>query len=274
MKQSNWIIIALVVILGAYTYVSNQQVKTLVHDQTASAIATAREMASAATAAQEAAKAAQQAASAAQVAAESAADKASSKAIAAEAAAIEAAKSAQGSAKAVATAEPAKKPAKKPAMMPPFGSEHDVGYAGMIWKAMLDQNLAGPDMLRSTPYEGTEPHGMMLELFKSQATIDGHTGDLIVKRNFGPMGVTADQVLSSPEKHLGAITVMFRREKGFDPEDKNWFWVKFLPDGSIDKNPAGMSLAGKVAKGMDMGCIACHSAADGEDFVFSDLTLK
>jgi len=264
MKQSNWIIIALVVILGAYTYVSNQQVKNTVRDQAETAVTTARQMASAATAAQEAAKAAQDAASAAQAAAEAAAAEASSNATAAQAAADTATKSASAGAE---TAE-------KPAMMPPFGSEHDIGYAGMIWKAMLKQNLAGPDMLRSTPYEGTEPHGMILELFKSEATIDGHTGDLIVKRNFGPEGVSADEVLANLEKHLGAITVMFRREAGFDPEDKDWFWVKFLPDGSVDKNPMGMALAGKVAKGMDQGCIACHSAADGEDFVYSDVTLK
>jgi hypothetical protein len=159
-------------------------------------------------------------------------------------------------------------------MKPPFGSKADVGFAAQIWQSMLDQKLAGPNFIRSTPYEGTEPHGMMLELFVSKATINGNTGDLIVKRNFGPAGVTKEQVLDAPNKHLGAITVMFRREKGFDPETKDWFWVKFLPDGSVDKNPKGMSLAGKVAKGLDVGCIACHSAADGEDFVYSPVTFK
>ena len=153
--------------------------------------------------------------------------------------------------------------------MPPFGSDEDVGYAKKIWAAMQAQNLVGPDMLRARPYEGTEPHGMMLETFYTKATIDGHTGEMIVKRNFGPAGVDADTVLMDPSKHLGAITVMFRREKGFDPEDKDWFWVKFLPDGSLDKNPKGMQLAGKVAKGADKGCIACHSGADGGDFVFT-----
>ncbi|SMH38817.1 hypothetical protein [Maritimibacter sp. HL-12] len=49
--------------------------------------------------------------------------------------------------------------------------------------------LAGPGMIHHTPYEGTDPHGMQLETFYSTATVDGHEGDLIVKRNYGPEGV-------------------------------------------------------------------------------------
>ncbi len=41
-------------------------------------------------------------------------------------------------------------------------------------------------------------------------------------------------------------------------------------DGTIKKNPKGMLLAGRVAKGMDKGCISCHSQAGGEDFLFSN----
>ncbi|MFT4961818.1 MAG: hypothetical protein ACI92Z_002912 [Paracoccaceae bacterium] len=60
---------------------------------------------------------------------------------------------------------------------------------------------------------------------------------------------------------------MYRREAGFDTGNQNWFWVKFLPDGSLDKNPKGMRLVGKVAKGADKGCIACHSGED--DYLFT-----
>ena len=158
--------------------------------------------------------------------------------------------------------------------MPPFGTDHDAAYATKIWAAMQDQRLAGPDAIFSFPYEGTDPHGMMLETFYSKATIDGHSGDLVVKRNYGPEGVSVDEVLADPSKHLGAITVMFRREAGFDDDNKNWFWVKFLPDGSLDKNPKGMRLAGKVAKGADVGCIACHTGADGDDYVFTSNAYK
>lgn len=150
----------------------------------------------------------------------------------------------------------------------PFGGDSDTEYAKQIWQAMLASKLAGPDMIRHPPYEGTDPHGMMLETFYSTATIKGHTGDLIVKRNFGPDGVDANTVLADPDGHLGAYTVMFRRELGYDPEDMDWFWAKYLPDGSLDKMPDGMPMAGRIAKGMDDGCIACHQGG-GEDLVFT-----
>ncbi|PVA07322.1 hypothetical protein DC363_05615 [Thalassorhabdomicrobium marinisediminis] len=148
-----------------------------------------------------------------------------------------------------------------------FGTPADADYAALVWQALEEQNLAGDGMVRSFPYDGVAPHGMMLETFYSKATIDGHTGDLIVKRNFGPEGVSLDDVLADPDTHLAAYTVMFRRAEGYDDDNDNWFWVKFLPDGSLDKNPAGMELAGRVAKGADQGCIACHAGAG--DYVFT-----
>lgn len=148
-----------------------------------------------------------------------------------------------------------------------FGTDADAAYAADLWGIMQGMSLAGDNMVRSFPYEGVEPHGMMLETFYTTATVNGHTGDLIVKRNYGPEGVEIDQVLSDPAKHLGAYTVMFRREAGYDADNQDWFWVKYLPDGSLDKNPAGMQLAGRVAKGADQGCIACHSGED--DYVFT-----
>ncbi len=152
---------------------------------------------------------------------------------------------------------------------PPFGNPDDVAYAAEIWTYLEAHDLAGPDRIHTAPYEGTDPHGMMLETFYTKGTIGALTNDLIVKNNYGPAGVTADEVLADPAAHLGAVTIMFRREAGFDPENHDWFWAKFLPDGSLDKNPEGMALAGKIAKGMDQGCIACHSGADGDDMVFT-----
>lgn len=151
--------------------------------------------------------------------------------------------------------------------MMPFGSEEDAAYAALIWEAMGAANLVGDHMIRTLPYDGVDPHGKMLETFYTTATIGEHTGNLIIKRNFGPEGVDADTVLADPDKHLGAITVMYQREDGYDTDNQNWFWVKFLPDGTLDKNPKGMMLAGMVAKGADVGCIACHSSQD--DYIFT-----
>ena len=59
-----------------------------------------------------------------------------------------------------------------------------------------------------------------------------------------------------------------KKVQGYDPENADWFWVKFGPKGDVMKNPKDMYLAGRVAKGMPKGCIACHSDADGNDFLF------
>lgn len=155
----------------------------------------------------------------------------------------------------------------------PFGTDADADYAALIWQEMESLKLAGNDMIHGVPYDGVDPHGKMLETFYATATIAGHSGNLVVKRNYGPEGVSANDVLSDPGKHLGAYTVMFQREAGFDDDNQNWFWVKYLPDGSLDKNPKGMRLAGRVAKGADAGCIACHSGA-GEDYLFTTDHIK
>ena len=148
-----------------------------------------------------------------------------------------------------------------------FGTEADATYADLLWQVMEASKLVGDGAIMATPYEGGPPHGVMLETFYTKATIDGHTGDLIVKRNYGPEGVSADEVLADPAGHLGAVTVMFRREAGYDADNQDWFWVKYLPDGTLDKTPNGASMAGRVAKGGETGCIACHSGVD--DYVFT-----
>ena len=150
----------------------------------------------------------------------------------------------------------------------PAGTDADAAYAELLWDVMAEAKLVGNDMLRAFPYEGVAPHGMMLETFYTTAEVDGYEGSLIVKRNFGPEGVGVDEVLADPETHLAAVTIMFQREAGYDDENRDWYWAKYLPDGSLDKNPAGMRLAGRVGKGADAGCIACHSGA-GETLIFT-----
>lgn len=151
----------------------------------------------------------------------------------------------------------------------PFGSEADAEYARLLWDVMAAAKLVGPGMIHHVPYEGTDPHGMMLETFFAKATINGHEGDLVVKRNYGPAGVTADAVQADPEKHLGAYTVMFRREKGYDPENKDWFWVRYNGKGATSKTGKGLAMAGRLEK----ACIECHRG-DEADFIFTSDHLK
>jgi hypothetical protein len=161
-------------------------------------------------------------------------------------------------------------------VMPPFSGPANVAYAQEIWGALAKVNLVGPESLVSHPYFGNPPHGGVLEYFEQEMTIDGVTGAMLVKKNY--RGETGEDealaaVLNDRLGQIDSVTVMFQREDGYDPEHKNWFWAKYLPDGTLDKNPKGMELAGRVAKGADVGCIACHVAAPGDDLVFTHEVL-
>ena len=152
---------------------------------------------------------------------------------------------------------------------PAFGDAKSINFATKLWTALENINFVGKDRIRVKPYEGNEPHGFVLETLDTKIQIDGHTGWVIVKNNYGPEGVTVEEVEDDRNKHLDAVTVMFKREKGYDTENLDWFWAKYGADGSLDKNPKGAALAGRVAKGADVGCIACHKAAPGEDMSFT-----
>ncbi|MCO6442011.1 MAG: cytochrome P460 family protein [Nitrococcus mobilis] len=158
--------------------------------------------------------------------------------------------------------------------LPLFGGKDSTAYAAKLWRAMQQANLVGSNRITSTPYTGQHPHGAILDTVDRPFTLDGHTGHLIVKRNYGGEGVSKQAVANDPDKWLAAITVMYRREAGYDPDNQNWFWVKYLPDGRLAQNPKGMALAGRVAKGTNQGCIACHQSAPGGDYVFNHDRLR
>jgi hypothetical protein len=149
-----------------------------------------------------------------------------------------------------------------------FGGPEDVTYAKALWTELANARLVGDDAIHSSFYPGKEPHGFVLEIFDTDLTVAEHTGRVFVKNNYGPSGVTPEEVSNAPSDHLAAVTVMFRREAGYDDDNGNWFWAKYLADGSLDKNALDQELAGRVAKGMDQGCIACHVEAPGGDYLF------
>lgn len=152
---------------------------------------------------------------------------------------------------------------------PPFSGPEDVAFAGALWKAMEQSQLVGPDRFQSMPYQTPPPHGHMVEVLEGDISVDGRKDLVIVKKNFGKTkNETRQEIADNPDAFMTSITVMFRREAGYDEDNKNWFWAKYMPDGELMKNPKGMALAGRVAKGAKVACIACHSAAPGGDYVF------
>ncbi len=160
-----------------------------------------------------------------------------------------------------------------PVQAAPFGGEKDVVYSRALWQVLTQTGYAGENAIHGTPYTGQAPHGAILDTLDGVVTVEGKIGAVIVKRNYGGEGVSKEAVANDPDKYLKAVTVMFKR-KGYDPETGDWFWVKYKPDGSLHTNPKGMMLAGKVVKGMPKGCIACHTAASGGDFVFNNDRIK
>lgn len=155
---------------------------------------------------------------------------------------------------------------------PPFSGPANVKYAERLWEVLKTRQLVGPNSIVSYPYEGGAPHGAVLEMLQTNVAVDGHTGVAMVKKNYRGEGDPEEiekKVFADRLGNLDSITVMYQREAGYDPDNRNWFWVKYNPDGSLATNPKGMKLAGRVAKGADQGCIACHKTAEGGDYVFS-----
>lgn len=87
-----------------------------------------------------------------------------------------------------------------------------------------------------------------------------------VKKNYGVND--AKKVIENPSEYLDAVTVMVKMPGDYDPQHKNWFYAKYRVDGSLHTNPAGVKLAGRVGRVGGPGCIGCHVAAPGGDFVF------
>jgi hypothetical protein len=108
--------------------------------------------------------------------------------------------------------------------------------------------------------EGQSPHGEFVRSYANKTAIDGPEtlpyGSILVTENY-----------DADKKTLKAITVMYR-SKGTDPQHGDWYWLKYLPDGSIARTPdkeGKKPIAGKVAS-----CIECHSKAAGKDLVYSN----
>jgi len=149
----------------------------------------------------------------------------------------------------------------------PFGGKEDVTFANDLWKAM---NGYENWLMKSDVRMGMSPHGDFIRLYYNIVNVNSKPYHVIVKDNYGGDGVTLNMVSESPEKYLMAVTVMVQREKGYDSDNNDWFWVKYNADGTITKGDKDVAMAGRVAKGMDTGCVSCHKAAKDNDYIFTN----
>ena len=101
---------------------------------------------------------------------------------------------------------------------------------------------------------GGDPHGMLLTTYLNPPALDALNAKqgvmpndaIIVKENYMPDGVFA------------ANTVMYKKS-GYNPEHNDWFWLKVLADGTVEK------------EGMVEGCQSCHGEVKDNDYVWTGL---
>jgi hypothetical protein len=97
---------------------------------------------------------------------------------------------------------------------------------------------------------GQAPHGIFHRIYANR--------DLYVslprENNTAPYGSIIVKENLNSEKELLKITVMAKVE-GFDPENGDWFWGVYTPDGVEE-------MSGKLG-----GCITCHEGMADNDYV-------
>ena len=102
-----------------------------------------------------------------------------------------------------------------------------------------------------------EPHGDFVTTFISDTALSSienkegnmSAGSIIVKNNY------------DDNKELVAITAMYKVD-GYDPEHNDWFWAKYLPDGTIE------------AEGNIEDCNGCHGMKKSNDYIFSGILTQ
>lgn len=94
---------------------------------------------------------------------------------------------------------------------------------------------------------GRAPHGALHKVFVNDLALHSSKppvayGSIAVKENY------------TAQKKLAAITVMYKL-KGFDPDNGDWYWAKYTPDGKAEKF------------GNPKGCVGCHATRAKNDYI-------
>ncbi len=130
-----------------------------------------------------------------------------------------------------------------------LGTPEDQEEAGSLWDKMSGYREWSQFSGHEGMQPGKSPHGKFIQTFLNPAGASDPAapgyGTIIVKENFS----------SNDPGSLKALTVMQRIE-GYDPENEDWFWARYTPDGELTHS-------GQVAS-----CADCHFDAGGDDYVF------
>jgi len=153
------------------------------------------------------------------------------------------------------------------AVDPGWGSEDDADAAMQWWTEVDGANLGWQTAAQWERYPGTEelqvgaePHGARQNLWHTTDPAEGQVGYTVLKENYPPEGEGDD---------LAAVTIAIKRAPGYDPDNEDWFWARYNPDGSlflIGESPA----VGAVEPEPGAGCRGCHRGAADSDYLFSN----
>jgi len=158
----------------------------------------------------------------------------------------------------------------------PVGTPDDIKYAQRLWSVLEQEHMVGKYAKVLTPFIGAaRPHGWVLEVESRMVQVDAHSGFVVVKKNYQGNHLSVADVERDRAKYLNSISVMFQRAAGYDSDNKDWFWVQYLPDGrlaTVRKMGMEIAMAGTMIKGAtpdkSRGCIYCHRSAGGGDYIF------
>ena len=100
--------------------------------------------------------------------------------------------------------------------------------------------------------------GLMGAFFTAGMYVAGALGclSLIIKAGVMPNGAIVLKENYTPEEKLAATTVMYKKT-GYNPDHNDWYWLKVLADGTVDK------------EGMVMGCQECHGDVKDNDYIWT-----
>lgn len=106
---------------------------------------------------------------------------------------------------------------------PYFGGDADVAFAKSLWQPLSAYQLVGTNAINVYPFKGNQPHGAIQQATDCTIGVHSRIGRVIVKRNHSGECADVKSVYSDPDEHLRAVTVMFKREAGYDTENLDLF---------------------------------------------------
>jgi hypothetical protein len=110
---------------------------------------------------------------------------------------------------------------------------------------------------KSAFHKGTGPHGALLTTYVNPLAYD----PIATRAESMPDGVIIVMENYSRDSALISHTVMYKKFR-FDPDNGDWFWANYAPDGKVMD-------AGKV-----QSCMECHSKAKSSDYLFTGPLAK